>query len=1427
MISRMLCRFPVMPALAILCLFAVRAPAQPFAVPNTSGRGSEPLVHERWTTADGLPVNAITHLLQSRDGYLWVATFDGLARFDGERFTVYNSANSALPSDRIVYLTQGRNGDLWMLTEQRMLVRMRQGRFTTFQPGFPGFPNPIPFVVTPSGTVFMGTTHGVSAVRGDSLVVVARELVSDTVLSMVWGRDGTLLLGTARSGVKRLRVPDDGPAMALPVPGGAPLDGHRLVNVHESPDGELFALSLNRAWRGRTTWREIPLGIPKDNAVVFISARAHPNLRSTLIYHTGLFRVTGDTIQRLKHMGVSLPNLAWWDDGVELWHTDGNVIYRGGVRIGALGEREAVEFAPTDITVGLFDREGSLWIGTRSAGLHRLKPAMVRSVSVPEGLHARNVYGTAVDRRGMVWSGSLTEGFSRFDPSTGRIDRFGQGDGFPNSARSFLEDRRGALWIGSGDYGKQVVLTCQHVDGLQCIAPVTDVPFTQALALFEDTAGEVWVGTDVGPFRWRDGRLVQETGAKALTKAPVRAFAETPDGAIWMGTDGGGLLRYARGQYSHLTIRDGLPSDAIRSLHAASDGILWIGTEGRGLGRIDTRTFAFPDTPATGGAVTAAGRRIVQIGMREGLFDRVIHQILEDDAQRLWMSTNRGIFWISRAEANAVAEGRASRVHFTAYTDRDGMNNREGNGGFSPSGARSPDGRLWFPTQDGLAVIDPRSVRSSGNAVPVLIEQVGVGDSILPVGPRPALALSADQRDLRIEYTALTLLEPKNVRFRYRMDGYDETWVDAGERRSAFYTKLPAGRYVFRVQASMAGDDFSPGATLSLSVQPRFHERGVVQFGSLLLASGLVLVGVRSRVRSAHRRAMELEQLVSERTVTLKDREVQLAEQNQQLATQAEQLRQLDTARSRFFANVSHELRTPLTLTIGPLENLRQRQTADPEARQWLDLALRNSTRLLTLVNQLLDVAKLEAGAARLAPAPLEVTSVLRALVESFEPAAARKALQLFIEMPAAFHTVLDQDALEKTVSNLLSNAVKFTPPGGHVHLTLSTPPGLLVITVRNSGPPIPPEQLAHVFERFYQVDESQTTTQAGTGIGLSLVKELVELQQGIVRVTSDITGTAFVVTLPAPTEQAAAVTREDEGVQTDGPSATNGVGALHALNTTDATEQDTPTLLVVDDSDDLRAFVRGHFAAEFRVLEAANGEDGLALARSHLPDVILSDVMMPGMDGRSMVRALRSDPETDFLAVVLLTAQAEDAQRLSGLELGADDYLVKPFSMRELDLRVRNMLAARRRLRHRFADGASRLNPTTEASALSDADMAPPLTTPRSADEQAYLDRLHKAVQEHLGDQDFGVGELAHAVFQDRTHLFRRVRELLGVTPSELLRRARLDEAARLLTQEQGTVADVAFTVGFRSVSHFCRSFQEQHGVSPTVYRSRTAQGR
>ncbi|GAB5519160.1 MAG: hypothetical protein RhofKO_14110 [Rhodothermales bacterium] len=544
--------------------------------------------------------------------------------------------------------------------------------------------------------------------------------------------------------------------------------------------------------------------------------------------------------------------------------------------------------------------------------------------------------------------------------------------------------------------------------------------------------------------------------------------------------------------------------------------------------------------------------------------------------------------------------------------------------------------------------------------------------------------------------------------------------------------------------------------------------------------------------------------------------EAQVAERTEEIRQQAEQLKSLDETKSRFFTNVSHEFRTPLTLTIGPLEDLKRGHHGPlpADVRGPIHQVLLSSRRLLRLVNQLLDVAKIEAHQLHLNRQPLDLAAYLRVLADVFVPLAQRKAITFQQSIPAKSVPVsADPEHLEKVFTNLLSNAFKFTPEGGRIGLALMLAEETVTVVVRDNGPGIPSDELPHIFDRFHRASSPETTVQVGTGIGLALAKELVELHEGEIKVESEAGfGAAFTVVLPQ-------LAWSGDGMpEVETPPAATVPDELAPITTDDEVVDDDasggPTVLVVDDNADIRRYVRSHLEPAYQVVEAVNGADGLAQARTVLPDLILSDVMMPEMDGYELCRAVKTDAELDFIPVILLTAKASSASKLEGLSEGADDYLTKPFSSEELRARVENLIHQRHRLRERFMTAL----PTEKRDVQADAESKAGESSVRSADA-AWAEQLRATINAHLADEAFAVDALADAMGMARAPLYRRTQEVLALTPAAYLWQLRVERGAQLLVSGAGTVSEVAYGVGFKSVQHFARRFRAAYGVTPSQY--------
>ena len=723
-----------------------------------------------WQTSDGLPGNTVTAILQTRDGYLWIATLNGLARFDGMRFEVFGEA-SGLPNSRVLCLLADRHGTLWLGTDGGGLVRFRDGEFQALT-------------------------------RRDGLV-------NDTVMALAEDHSGRIWAGTASG----LSCWQDGKFVEDTAQ--KPAQGRPVSGLLVDRSGKFWYLIAGGLWLGAGP-NLVPPPFPGEPSSFTTVFAAHQGHGDQIWFGGGndyVGAVSNGTVHVFREQPGQLLGTIW-----ELCESRGGDVWVGSANSGLHRLRQG-RFTSLTTQEGLSDnsvrclyedREGNLWVGTVGGGLNRVKPRKVTTYTTRDGLAHNVVMSLAEDADGMLWIGSNCGGLSaRRD---GRLAPYYANYLLDNECIwSLLSGRDGSLWVGTWGGG----LFRKRGKELEQF-PVARRGENEAIvALCEDRAGGLWLGTVEGGLKlFRDGQWSNYTTSEGLSANFVTALVPEPDGRLWIGTSGGGLNCLEHGRFTAFTRRDGLPSDFIRTLHRDARGALWIGTGG-GLARRAEGRFA---------AFTRA----------QGLHDEVISQILEDQRDNLWIGSNQGIFRLARRELEAVAAGEAARLNPIVYGRAEGMESLECTGGFHPAGLRARDGRLWFSTVKGLVMVDPEAIRSNELPPPVALEQMLVdGRSVSLPGaaagaPQPfstsaSLTLGPGLQRLEFHFTGLSLVAPERNRFRYRLEGLDKDWVEAGTTRAAVYSHLPAGRYRFRViGANNDGIWNEAGAAIRFRVRPPF-----------------------------------------------------------------------------------------------------------------------------------------------------------------------------------------------------------------------------------------------------------------------------------------------------------------------------------------------------------------------------------------------------------------------------------------------------------------------------------------------------------------------------------------------------------------------------------------------------------------------------
>ena len=546
--------------------------------------------------------------------------------------------------------------------------------------------------------------------------------------------------------------------------------------------------------------------------------------------------------------------------------------------------------------------------------------------------------------------------------------------------------------------------------------------------------------------------------------------------------------------------------------------------------------------------------------------------------------------------------------------------------------------------------------------------------------------------------------------------------------------------------------------------------------------------------------------------------EIKVKERTAELEKKNVQIMEMDQMKTRFFSNISHEFRTPLTLILSPLENMLMKENLEEKERDNLEMMYRNGIRLLQLINQLLDLSKIDAGKLKIELIEYDIYKVIHLIARGFYPLAERKKIKYQVEIPDGnLVTFFDRDKLENIITNLLTNAFKFTPEKGKVTIQiknikkiLNVNSNFLEIIVQDSGRGIPAEQLDKVFDRFYQVEDDRGNSTSGTGIGLSLTKELIILQYGKIQVESKLNeGSSFIVKLPLGKDHLKKqefVVKNPEEIKDDSliiKCRTNENIAPDLKDTFISEEIEKPIVLIIEDNDDVRKQISENYEEEYLVKMAVDGKEGMEKAIAFIPDLIISDIKMPNMDGVELCKKLKTDERTSHIPIILLTAKAETENKIEGLKTGADDYITKPFNIAELKTRSKNLIEQRERLRNKY---------------MKQLDTEPGKVTVKSADEK-FINQALKVIEKNMGDCNFDVNNFYPEMNMSRMQLFRKLKALVNQTPSELIRNMRLKRAAQLMKQNFGNVAEITYEVGFNNLSYFAKCFKEKFGVLPSEF--------
>lgn len=1389
---------------------------------------SDQIYFEPISPDQGLSQNDVNCILQDRQGFMWFGTNDGLNRYDGYTFQVFKPDPSkafAISSNLIQALEEDFEGRIWIGTAGAGLSCFDpvSRRFYHFAESSDSGHLPINnhltnLYVDDYGRLWLSSLGGVElfeieteeSAEGGNIPKLMRIELPEVL----------------RTGTFRVVSPGYGNSLWL---GGG---------------GNFFRLTDHKPGKEEFKLERIRIGNEEDNITV--------NDFSIFADHLGV---------AATNMGVYfLPDIRENDPASHFVLGPGpfdaiEVDKFGQIWIGSVAglaqfkmlEGQAfpqlIKLHQNDLNVQnsisknvilslAQDKQGLIWVGTNGGGVNKFdperKPFKHIKRSLQEGSISydkiRTIYEDSQDN---LWLGTEGGGLN-FHAAKYGTDNYQHFVSIPTPKNVFTlmevkEKNTSFLYLGAqanpGLYKLKIPKAGEKFSGT-VVRTFPQIP-NSVFSLLNDRDEYLWVGTYNGGLYRIDIQKGEDEGLSSpfrhnpqnpssISDNIIRSLLEDRNKNLWIGT-GKGLSRLSAEErnkaepqfFNYLNDPDdpsSLSHDYILALHESQKGEIWVGTFGGGLNR-----FIEGDDETSG--------HFKSYTEEDGLSNSVVKGILEDDEGNLWLATNNGI-----SKFNPDSET------FKNYDTHDGLQSKE----FSEIAClKRKTGEMLFGGVNGFNSFFPLNIKENTHPPEVVFtdfevvnKPIGVGE---PLNERIILDsaisrirhidLNHDENSFSLAFAALHYVAPEKNQYKYKLQGFDEEWISVNaQKRFATYTNIEPGDYTIYVKASNTDGLWNDTpASISIHIAPPFWKTGTAYFlYTVLLIGFLVAIQLYTVIGIKEKHALVLEHMENERV---------------------EELHQL---KLQYFTNISHELKTPLTLISGPMDYLINsgKGMGYEEREHQYHLIRKNTNYLLRLVNQLLEFRKLDRGKTQLKVQMGEIEAFIKEISEPFQFVAKKKQINYQIKSIDLKKRIwYDQGIIEKVLYNLLSNAFKFTPKGGKIEVELSiendkrgkkSPNSergdILKVRVSDTGPGIPLENQERIFERYFNDPQSAGFLADGTGIGLSYTKSLVELHKGSIQLESEEgAGANFTVSLPVDRhsyftsevleDEKRPLSRPNRTVQEFAEFIEDEDPRERRSDNSDQYERGLPYLLLVDDSKDIRDHIRTSLEGKYNLLEAENGEEGLKIANEMIPDLIVSDIMMPIMDGIEFGKALKMDAKTSHIPIIMLTGKSSEESEIEGLKIGVEAYISKPFNMEKLKIHLENILKQRTELNERFRKQIL---------------LEPEKVTVTSTDE-VFLSKAMALVEEHMADPDFNVENMVQGIGMSRSKLYLKLKALTGQSTSEFIRTIRLKRAVQLLESSDLTVKEIMYMTGFNTASYFSKCFKKQFGVSPSDFVSKS----
>lgn len=1306
---------------------------------------------------DGLTFNTVRSIIQDRRGFMWIGTEDGLNRFDGYTFKEFRSkANSknSIGSNYVGTLLEDSNGDIWIGTENGVYI---------YHP-------------TTEKFIRLEAKTNKGVICSSSVNNIVEDKLKNIWLS-TYGQ-GIFCYNLNSGKLEQYNIVNEGSAKS----------NYNFINY-------IYVDHNNLVWAAPKT--------PSSPLIFFNRPK-----KQFQIVPLKLNSTKKNTFSVYKIFEDSQHNfwLGTWDKGLCKLDIKSKKVtsYLSPQSAGGIIHiHEINEYKPNLLLIGSDD--GLSLFNTKTLQ-HQL---LTSSETDPSSISDNFVYPIFKDREGGIWIGTYFGGVNYVSPNNGLFERYTHSK-YVNSVNGnvisrFTEDKNGNIWIASDDGGLNVFNTqTGHFSAYMPQKGKNSISYHNVHALCWDN-DKLWIGTYSGGLNVLDTKTgifkyynSEETNPKTLDGGSIYAIYKDREKRMWVASMSGVNLynrktdNFTRVKHFNATTID---------ITQDNKGLLWFATQGKGLFRLNPKTNQwrnYSTLTEQGISVPCSQMNCLRVDHKGQLWlgtscglckydyakdiftiiplnipSNTICCIIEDN-NNLWLTTSKGL-----VRYNTI--GGAYQV----FTQSDGLLSDLF---MFNSGFKSSKGKIYIGTANGFNAFCPKKVVANKCLPPVAITNLEIYNKDVEIqedGPLTKAISSMDQIDLSykdnvfsLSYVALSYSTPEKNMYAYKLEGFDKEWNHVNRQHKATYTNLPAGEYIFRVRASNNDGLWNNEGT---SVKIVIHPPLWLTIGFKILYIILIAGGIVFLLRSINQR--------SERKHKEKIKEL-----NQ------EKEKELYDAKISFFTMIAHEIRTPVSLIIGPLEKIMNAGFNIPEKiSNDLNIIERNSQRLLLLVNQLLDFRKAEQGSLTISFTKQNVHDLLLYTFDRFKPMLEQKGVEFIFNCPdKKLEADIDQEALTKIVSNLLTNAMKFTESRIELSCVSYPDTNTFRIKVSDNGPGISDQEKEKIFLPFYQISSN---TKPGTGIGLSLVKTLVDAHNGTISVEdAEDKGVSFVVNLPIKN----ALSGENNN------SSAKPVSMPDLKSTINSSEQnieiapvinkEKPLLLIVEDNADMRNFLQESFSADYQIITAEDGIDGLEKLKTCEASLIISDLMMPRMDGLEFCSALRNKILLSHIPVVLLTAKTDLSTKIEGMNCGADAYIEKPFSIHFLKAQIKNLIESRKKLRQKFSE-----LPFVPLKSIAG----------NNADEE-FLTRMNTIIEKNISNVDFSIDSLAEQLCISRSGLFAKIKTLAEITPNELIQVVRLKKAAELLTENKYRINEIAYMVGFNNPSYFSKCFQKQFGIRP-----------